>query len=322
MTPPKGQPQLIVVVDTEEEYDWRAELDRSRNSVTHIDCLHRVQDIFDAAGVTPVYVIDYPVANQDSAVTRLRELVRTERALIGAHLHPLVNPPYIEELSRFNAYPGNLPREIEREKLIRLRDRIEANFGRRPTIYKAGGYGKGPNTHALLEELGFEIDISPSPPMDYRADGGPDFRRHDPAPYLFGAQRSLLCLANTGAYVGYLWPWGAALAPALEHPRLRWVRLPGVAARLGALERIRLSPEGYTFEEMRRVTTALLARRHELFVLSFHSPSIVPGNTPFVRTVEELAAFLGRLRDYLAYFQQHLGGTFTTPQEVKAGLEG
>ena len=129
----------------------------------------------------------------------------------------------------------------------------------RPTVYKAGRYGKGPNTEAILEEQGFEVDISPAPAMDFRADGGPDYRRHPPRPFLFGRRRRLLCLPNTGAFVGWLSRHGPVLHPLLERRAAARLRLPAIASRLRLLERIRLTPEGYTLAEMMRLTRALLA---------------------------------------------------------------
>ncbi len=65
------RPQLIVVVDTEEEFDWNKDFDRNQISVRHMTNIHRAQDICDDFGVTPVYVIDYPIASQESGYAPL-----------------------------------------------------------------------------------------------------------------------------------------------------------------------------------------------------------------------------------------------------------
>jgi hypothetical protein len=243
------------------------------------------------------------------------------RALIGAHLNPWVTPPHAEEASRANSYPGNLPRGLEAAKLRALSAGIERALGVRPTMYKAGRHGKGPNTEAVLEAQGFEIDMSPAPPMDYRADGGPDYRRHPARPFRFGRKRDLLCLPGTGAYVGGAAALGPVLHPVLEHRSVARLRPLAVASRLRLLERLRLTPEGFTLHEMMRLTRALLARGQRTFVLSFHSPSVVPGNTPYVRSAADLEAFLTRLRGFLAWFQGDLHGRFVTPHVLKAELE-
>ena len=92
----------------------------------------------------------------------------------------------VEEINHQNSYPGNLPRELEAEKLANLTDKIGESLGSRPTIYKAGRYCTGPNTHSILEERGFEVDTSPSPLMDFRAHGRPDFSRYPSRPGVVG----------------------------------------------------------------------------------------------------------------------------------------
>jgi hypothetical protein len=319
--PESERPALVAVVDTEEEFDWSAPFDRARRAVAHMAAIHRVQDVFDSLGVVPSYLVSYAIVAQEAGWRPLQPYLASDRAVIGAHLNPWATPPFRETVNDVNSYPGNLPQEVEAAKLATLSQQIERAFELRPTVYKAGRYGKGPNTEALLEELGFEVDISPAPAMDFSADGGPDYTRHSPRPFLFGRRRRLLCLPNTGAFVGRLHRLGADLLPALEHGSVARLRLPAIASRLRLLERIRLTPEGYTLAEMRRLTRALLGRGQRTFVLSLHSPSVAPGNTPYVRSEADLAVLLRRLRAYLTFFRDGLRGRFVTPDALKAELE-
>jgi hypothetical protein len=87
------------------------------------------------------------------------------------------------------------------------------------------------------------------------------------------------------------------------------------------MERIRLSPEDYSEQEMRRLTSALYRDGIRLFVFSFHSPSIQPGGTPYVQTQTDLTRFLDKCRRYFSFFLGTLGGRSMTPVEVKAFLE-
>ena len=52
-------PVLVVVVDTEEEFDWSKPHSRSSTSVTAMEDIYKVQDIFSAKSVSPCYVTDY-----------------------------------------------------------------------------------------------------------------------------------------------------------------------------------------------------------------------------------------------------------------------
>jgi len=251
----------------------------------------------------------------------LREFADSGRALIGAHLHPWVSPPHDEEVSAFNSYPGNLPRALEAEKLRRLSDRIERSFGAPPRTYLAGRYGFGPNTADILEDLGYEVDISPAVPIDFSAEGGPDYSGFTSDPFWFGKRRRLLGLPGSGGYVGALRGGGTRLYRRVTSPLMKRLKVAGIVARLRLLERIRLSPEDYDEAEMQRLTTALLADGMRVFVFSFHSPSVMPGGTPYVRSAADLDRFLAKCRRYFEFFFRRLNGVAMTPLQVKSFLE-
>jgi len=318
--PPETRPILTVVVHTEEEFDWSKPHDRNATGVAHMRHIGRAQEVFDEYAIVPNYVVDYPIASQDIAIEPLKSFADTGRALIGAHLHPWVSPPYEEEVNARNSYPGNLPRALEAEKLGRLTQQISESFGIQPLTYLAGRYGFGANTAAILEELGYDVDISPAVPIDFSGDGGPDYSGYTSHPYWFGKQRKLLGLPGTGGYVGWLRRGGTPLYRAVTSPVMRRSRVAGVFARLRLVERIRLSPEDYNEPEMRRLTLALLHDGVRVFVFSFHSPSVMPGGTPYVRSEAELDRFLDKCRNYFDFFLKRLDGVTMTPIEIRNAL--
>jgi hypothetical protein len=311
-------PRLLVVVDTEEEFDWSQPHSRSSTSVDHIRHQNRAQSILERYGIRPIYVVDYPVASQEAAYRPLREWLADGKCLIGAHLHPWVNPPFEEEVSARNSYAGNLPAKLEREKLKRLTDVITSNFECRPTFYRAGRYGIGPATGDILEELGYEIDSSVVPFTDFHHDGGPDFSGFDAAPFWFGPSAGVLEIPLTVAWCGRLRTYASALQSRLLSDRGLQLHVPGVFARLRLLERIRLTPEGNSLAEMKRLTATMLRAGEQMFVLSYHSPSVVPGNTPYVRDGTALQRFLGVIDQFCEYFFGACGGTSISPDELRA----
>jgi hypothetical protein len=311
------KPVLVVVVDTEEEFDWSQSFDRKKTGVAHMRHIERFQSVCDEAGIRPVYVVDYPIATTPESIDALRPIQSRGACEIGAHLHPWVSPPFDEVVNAPNSYPGNLPRALERQKLARLTTAIENAFGSKPRAYKSGRYGFGANTAATLEELGYDVDLSPAPPFDFRGDGGPDWSRAPHQPYWLPTQRPLLALPNTGAYVG--WAAGGSahgLYAGAQGALGRSLRLGGLLARLGAVERLFLSPEGYAESDMVRLTRALLGRGARVFCLSLHSPSVEPGHTPYVQGEKDLHSLLGACRNYFRFFRGELGGTTMTAAEL------
>ena len=62
----------------------------------------------------------------------------------------------------------------------------------------------------------------------------------------------------------------------------------------------------------------MAARGHRTFSLTYHSPSLAPGHTPYVRDGADLDRFLGSIEQVLTFFRDDLGGRFTTLSQVYA----
>jgi hypothetical protein len=316
--PSSGIPKLVVVVDTEEEFDWSRPFSRAATNVSHIKYQYRTQRIFERYRITPTYVVDFSIASQAEAYGPLREWLNSGKCEIGAHLHPWVNPPYDEDVSNRNSFPGNLPKWLEREKLARLTDIIAVNFGRRPKAYRAGRYGIGIATGAILEELGYQIDTSIVPLTNFSDIEGPDFGTVKADLFWFGPSARVLEVPLTVGWCGLLRRNGDSLRQVLMNRVAHRFHLPGVFARLGLFERIRLTPEGTSFAELKRLTDTQLTSGNRIFVFSYHSPSVMPGNTPYVRDEAGLQNFLGLIDRYCEYFIRECGGMGSTLEEVYA----
>ena len=314
--PADARPTLVVVVDTEEEFDWNAPFDPASTSVENIAHQHLAQDAFDAHGVVPTYVMDYPVASTPASVAVLGSFLEAGRCEIGAHLHPWVNPPAEEEVNTFHSYACNLPGDLMRRKLEVLTETITASFGQRPRVYKAGRYGVGPETPAVLRDLGYEADTSVVPHTEFGGDGGPDFRGLPDQPFITSS--GMLEVPLSVGFAG----WAASAGPLLYGllDRARRFRAPGVAARLGALERLRLSPEGHSLDDMMRQTRAGLSRGQQYFVLTYHSSSLMPGGSPYARTLQDRDELLGTLTDYLGFFESLPRATTSTIRAMVRSL--
>jgi len=314
---PGESARLVVVVDTEEEFDWSAGIARHNTSVCAMRFIGRLQRLFDDYAITPVYVVDYPVASQVEGYEPLQEIYRDGRCVIGAHLHPWVNPPFTETLSLRTSFPGNLEPEIEAAKIRVLAELIGERFGTTPTIYKAGRYGIGPCTAAILEAQGFEVDLSVCPRMDYSVEGGPDFSGFSERPYWFGPRRRLLELPLTVGFTGGLRRWGPRVHRTLSRGGLARIHGTGILARLRLLDKVWLSPEGYRTKELRQLGRTLWRDGLRVFSFALHSPSAEPGHTPYVRSTLELTKLLSRCRRVFDLLLGDLQAQPSTPLALK-----
>ncbi len=276
--------RFTVFVDTEEEFDWAAPLSRDARATTAVAAIPAAHARFAAAGVPLGFMIDHPIVSDPAAVDILRRVLEDGQSSIGTQLHPWVNPPFDEAVTAQNSFPGNLPPALEAAKMDVLTAAITDAFGKAPRAYRAGRYGIGPNTIGLLAARGYALDSSMRARYDYTAAGGPDFSAIGNHAFRLGG---LVELPLTTVFTGRWRGQGPLLYPALGRvPRAR-----GVMARSDLLARVALTPEQMPLRDALQAVQIAVESGVKVLNFSFHSPSLVPGHTPYVRDAADLAAF-------------------------------
>ncbi|MES2054798.1 MAG: polysaccharide deacetylase family protein [Pseudomonadota bacterium] len=276
--------RFTIMVDTEEEFDWSAPLSRDARTVSAIRALPEGHRRFADRGVPLTYLIDHPIATNPVSIDVLREVLADGRSAIGTQLHPWVSPPFDEELTPANSFAGNLPASLEAAKLDILTDAITQGFGAAPRVYRAGRYGIGPATAALLASRGYRIDSSMRAAYDYSAEHGPDFRAIGNHAFHLG---EVMELPLTTVFIGAARRGAASLYDALGRiPKGR-----GLFARAGLLSRVALTPEDMPLADALEAIAVAVGQGVQVLNFSFHSPSLAPGHTPYVRDTKDLAAF-------------------------------
>lgn len=298
LTPLHG-PRYLVTIDTEEEFDWSQPFSRTRHGTRHVPAIAPFQNLCDDNGVKPVYLIDYPIASDPYATELLGGFAHLGKADIGVQMHPWVTPPFDENVGGRNSFAGNLPRALEHEKLRRLCDKIARNFQLRPRIYRAGRYGIGAMTPQILQQLGIDFDSSVRSNFDYSHEDGPSFINAPLNPFWL-KEGNLIELPLTTVFRGGLRRYSSSVyfGPAASKiPR-------ALMARTGLLERIALTPEGVPLRKAITAIDSALAQQIGLLNFSFHSPSLEPGHTSYVRNADELERFYGWWRGVFAHLDK------------------
>ena len=277
--------RFVVFVDTEEEFDWSKPLARDNRSVSTVAALPAAHARFAAAGAPLALMVDHPIATDPRAIDLIGPLL-TNGTAVGTQLHPWVNPPFDEALIPANSFAGNLPRALEEAKLVALTEAITTAFGTRPTAYRAGRYGLGPASFDLLAAHGYRLDSSMRPGFDYALEGGPDFSALGNHAFRAGG---IVELPLTTVFTGAARSGGIALyRMAGRIPKGR-----AVLARSRLLQRIPLTPEGIPVREALEAIRVTIGEGVRVLSFAFHSPSLAPGHTPYVKDDADLAAFWG-----------------------------
>ncbi|GAA0732298.1 polysaccharide deacetylase family protein [Sphingomonas japonica] len=279
--------RFTVFVDTEEEFDWSQPVSRNARGTEAMRAMPATHARFADRGVPMTFLVDHPIVTCPHSVDILHRILEDGVSAIGTQLHPWVNPPFDEDNTQYNSFTGNLPTPLQEAKLDILHDAITRAFGRPPKIYRAGRYGIGPETMRLLAERGYAYDSSMRAGYSYAGECGPDFSAIGNDPFRTGPGGAIVEIPYTTVHIGRLRRGGAGLFDAVGRvPRAR-----GAFSRLGLLSRVSLTPEDMPLAAALEAIRVAVGDGLGLLNFAFHSPSVAPGYTPYVRDAADLAAF-------------------------------
>lgn len=298
---------LVVTIDTEED-NWGQH--RSGLTCDNIKEIPRLQEIFNRHGVVPTYLVTYQVCKHKEATDILSSIRQQGKCEIGAHLHPWNTPPETESFTERNSMLKNLPVELQLAKLHSLSTKIEEEFGIRPKSFRAGRWGLGPETVDALIDCGYMVDTSVTPTISWADEGdGPAYKETLKDPYFLypsDKQSHSESILEIPATIGYnRWPfefWNTIYSFS-ENRWIRPLKLLGILNRTSILRKIWLSPEGMVAKDMITLADLLVKHNRKVLNLSFHSNTLLPGNTPFTRTRREADDFYLRIEDFLKHLQ-------------------
>jgi hypothetical protein len=297
--------RFFITIDTEED-DW-GEYRSSGFSLDAIQQLSRVQEIFDAYGAIATYLVTYPVVTDEAARGFFLDNLARGRCEIGTHCHPWNTPPFVEELTARHSMLCNLPYSTVRDKIANLKDEISKTLGVVPVCFRAGRWGSGPDVARALSELGFGVDTSVTPYVDWTTSGGPDYRAAPTHAYRFRPDDILTARADgplleVPVTIGFLQGNEAFGRRAIAAGRIaRSLHIRGILDVARVVNLRWLSPELSTARELIALARRCLLRKSAYLNMSFHSTTLVPGKTPFVRTAKDLEVFLGRIEALVKY---------------------
>lgn len=295
---------LLISIDVEED-DWGDYHRREDCNLSNIRELKNLQKLFERYVIKPTYLINYPVAKDEVSIEFFKTLLKEGLAEIGAHIHPWNNPPFEEEIKKYNSMVTNLPFDLKKRKIIALTDMIEQKLSIRPKSFRGGRFCFNDMILSILTELDYLVDCSVTPFVNWKKDyGGINYRGYPYYPYKIKIVKEINNHHEEGAFMEVPVTIGFNRLPFklydyiynfLGAKILRIFRLRGLAHRIGLLKRIWLNPEMSSFDEMKQLSNTFIKMGIPVLNMAFHSTSLVPGLTPFVRTAKDREEFFMRL---------------------------
>ena len=297
---------VTVAIDTEED-NWGSFVE-SGATCQNIEHLSELHPLMARWGARPTYLVNRPPLMSAATVEVLGALASLPGVEIGGHCHPWNTPPSTGR-GVDRSMMCALPLEANRGMVAEITKRIEAELGVRPRSFRAGRWAFGPTvSHALADEE-YLVDASVCPFINWSADGGPDYTMAPSRPYRFDPARPFEphpqgAMVEIPTTIGFLrgdHRRRAAIREALVRSPLRHLKVVGALDRLGVLARRWLSPETSTADSMVRLAERCLLSGEPVLGVTFHSCTLLPGATPFVRDAHDRKRFLDAISTVLRF---------------------
>ena len=302
--------KVIITIDTEED-QWDQYCNYN-TTVYNIERIGAVQEVFERHGAIPTYLVSYAVATNKLAVRLLRTFLEKGSCEIGSHCHPWNTPPISSANQPTCTMLCDLSPELIQVKMHSLHQAIVNGFRVSPICFRAGRWGFNSKVAEVISEMGYQIDTSITPFINWSEYGGPDFTDANHHAYRFDP-RDVNDMTRKGKLIeipptiGFFQKRFNLCRYIMKKMRGDWssrLHVPGILDRLHLLNLRWLSPELSTGPEMIRLSRTFVNAGCQYLNFTFHSTSLLPGKSPFVRDESQLSRFLSAIELFLSYAKE------------------
>ena len=297
-------PSLVFTIDTEPDDQWAPlRPDGSLPPFTFANTrgLGPLIEFFRRRELPVTWLVSYAVARDAESAALLGHAAR-EGDEIGGHLHGWETPPFAPFDGASRPFIGEYDEPLRWAKHRELVAAHEGAFGARPVSYRAGRWAVDETERRHIARLGYSIDSSIPPGIDFRdrlglAASGPDFRSEMsavPTPRRNGALWEVpVSIVLVGPLAGAV---GLARAAARRDGPSALPRALGRALAATRLQDvIWLRPLKHPRAQLIGATHALLERGAPIVNVMFHSSEAFPGTSPASRRPEDVERLYGDL---------------------------
>jgi hypothetical protein len=293
---------IAITIDTEidKSVSWKISSNKSFLSV--LDGIpNKLTPLFIHFGAKPTYLLSSEIIENDDCVNILTRIKDCE---LGTHLHGELLEPQRKAfgLDATNEMQCGYSREMEYQKLKNLTNLFKDKFHYQPTSFRAGRFGAGNNTVSLLEELGYLVDSSVTPGVDWNyREGRANFLWAREQPY-FPDKNKLIELGDSKVL-----EVPVSIIPSRFRRYSSYLNNTGMPLLIKnivnkMLPTTWLRPSFQNSYEMLYVIKKLIKWYHtkdtmDTIVLNmmFHSMEIIPNASPYTKTEEECKHFLDKM---------------------------
>jgi len=304
------KPAFLITIDTEGDNLWQ---NHDRITTENTRFLPRFQALCEQYHFKPVYLTNYEMAVDPAYVEFARDVIARGQGEVGMHLHAWNSPP-LEALTdddwRHKPYLIEYPAALIREKVVYMTQLLEDSFQTKMLSHRAGRWAFNEYYASLLLELGYQVDCSVTPRVNWRysagdpkGQGGTDYRDFPTHAYFMDAgdiaktaESGLLQVPMSTQY---------KYSPAMNWLKQRFNQLKGKPRSPSVYW---LRPSGGNLERMKQVAQYALDTGHDYVEFMLHSSEFMPGGSPTFKNEQDIEVLYRDLEQLFAWLAPRTQG--------------
>ena len=299
---------MSVTIDTEcdKSPDWS-----NSNPLTFKSILdgvpNKLQPLFKTHGIKPTYFLSPEVIEQKKCADVFNSI--KDDCELGTHLHadfiePLKTPGDLSGVAA-DAFQTEFAPEIQFKKLQNLTNLFKNTFSFDPKVFRAGRYAADANTISSLIKLGYKVDSSFTPHLQWVGPNGTIINhKESPEQPYFTNDQDIYC-ENNGQILEI--PISIIQSRSFFRAKYLWLR-----------------PKFSSFSEMKKVINRTIEKyqnnQYIILVMMFHSQEVIPNASPYTRNEKDVEQYLALLNK-IFYYAKKNSINFSTLSEIHTLFE-
>lgn len=304
------KPAFIITIDTEGDNLWQNHRQIKTENARY---LPRFQSLCEKYRFKPVWLTNYEMAVDSMFVEFAKDVIARGQGEVGMHLHAWNSPPEHDLTGddwRWQPYLIEFPDAILREKVLFMTHLLEETFQTKMLSHRAGRWAFDSRYAKLLIELGYQVDCSVTPRVNWRnakgapqGKGGTDYQ-HFPDQAYFIDEDAIHRPGNSSLLevpmsIQYKHPaWLNTVKTGYDRIRGKY-RSPSVNW---------LRPTGGNADQMIAVAEKCLAQGNDYVEFMLHSSEFMPGGSPTFKDETDIEGLYQDLETLFAWLAERTQG--------------
>lgn len=304
------KPAFLITIDTEGDNLWR---NHRKITTENARFLPRFQQLCEKYAFKPTWLTNYEMATDPVYVEFARDVLARQQGEVGMHLHAWHSPPeqpLTDDDWRYQPYLIEFPEPLLREKVSYMTELLEETFQVKMLSHRAGRWAFDSRYARILTELGYRVDCSVTPGVNWRSSpgapqgqGGTDYRHFPREAYFLDPED--ISRAGNSALLEVPMTIHLKHPPLLNALKKGYDRLRG-KQRNPSMNWLR--PTGNNLALMQRAAEKSLQQGADYVEFMLHSSEFMPDGSPTFKNEADIERLYQDLDELFAWLHQRTQG--------------